>query len=100
MTVVETVRDSSSSGEFTDYDWEMLIEAIDQKECTPFLGSGACYGMLPTGKSLAEKWAKEIDYPFKDDDNLPRVAQYFALQRGADLPRLRIARAFGPIQPD
>jgi hypothetical protein len=100
MVVVTAARDSSSSGEFTEYDWEMLIEAIEQKECTPFLGSGACYDVLPTGKGLASEWAAEIGYPFKDDDNLPRVAQYLALERGAEMPRRRIAKAFGEIKPD
>jgi hypothetical protein len=100
MTVVAATRDSSSPAEFSEHDWQMLIEAIELKWCTPFLGSGACYGMLPTGRSLASSWADELGYPFKDDDNLPRVAQYFALMRGADQPRARIARAFLPVKPD
>src|SRR5713101_7067460 len=102
MTVVAALHDPYRSDEFTEQDWRMLIRAINVKSCTPFLGSGACYGVLPTGRSIAQSWAKNAEhpYPFKDDDNLPRVAQYIAMMEGGDEPRNRIVETFSPIHPD
>ena len=32
-----------SSG-LTDADWNVLLQRIQDKECTPFIGAGACAG--------------------------------------------------------
>src|SRR5262245_44746296 len=61
---------------WTETNWKMLLLAIKQKRCTPFLGSGACFPTLPQGAMVAKKWACDFGYPFNDDHNLPRVAQY------------------------
>lgn len=60
--------------------WRALVRAIKAKKCTPFLGAGACDPVLPLGKDLARQWAREYKYPFKDSDNLVRVAQFAAVQ--------------------
>ena len=31
----------------SEEDWEILLRRIDKGKCTPFLGAGACYGVLP-----------------------------------------------------
>lgn len=80
--------------EWKDDDWKNLVLSIKVGQCTPFIGSGACYGILPTGRSLAKEWAREIDYPFPDDENLPKVAQYLAVEQRADVPRNRIVDRF------
>lgn len=92
-----------SSDRLSEKDWNALIRAIELKLCTPFLGSGACYGLLPTGTKLAEKWANEKDvrYPFKDIDNLPRVAQYVAVNVNPLDVRNRILQEFSAAKkPD
>src|SRR3954451_6243476 len=75
-------------------DWEALLLAIKFGQCTPFVGAGASVGTLPLGGELAERWAKRDQYPFGDVRNLPRVAQYTAVTRGANLPRLRVKEEF------
>jgi hypothetical protein len=82
---------------WADEEWNSLLEAIKYKQCTPFLGAGACSGTLPTGKAVAREWAEEVGYPFPDKDNLPRVAQYMAMREGSlgsMTPKLRISDRF------
>jgi hypothetical protein len=82
-------------------DWEGLLLAIKYKQCTPFLGAGACAGVLPLGRDIAMEWANEYDYPFQDTQNLVRVAQYVAIERGPKTPKYRIIEKFsGKGQPD
>src|ERR1044071_6110209 len=91
--------DRYRSDQFTEKDWQTLRLAIDVKACTPFLGAGACYGTLPTGKAIAQEWAEDIDYPFPDRDNLPRVAQYMAVDSHANEPRNRLVKTIGGVPP-
>jgi hypothetical protein len=62
----------------TDVDWELLISRIKKGLCTPFIGAGACAGILPTGTELANKWAAQFKYPMADCMDLIKVAQYVA----------------------
>lgn len=64
----------------TEYDWNVLLQRVHDGKCTPFLGAGACYGFLPTGSVIAEKWAKEFDYPNPDHSDLAQVAQFVAVK--------------------
>lgn len=82
--------------------WEQLLYSIRYNECTPFLGAGACHGVLPMGAEIACGWAKEHDYPFKDCHNLPRVAQFVAMQEGsgARLSRYKLRSMFEGRYPD
>jgi hypothetical protein len=50
--------------------WEILLERIREKKCTPFLGAGACAGALPLGGELARDLADAQDYPFEDRSDL------------------------------
>lgn len=83
--------------EWTEADWGNLLLAIDAKQCTPFLGAGAASGVLPNGKDLAQRWALEHHYPFKDSDNLPRVAQYMNVKKLA--PKLRLKKECEDLKP-
>lgn len=74
--------------------WEQLLYLIWYKKCTPFLGAGACAGVLPMGKTIAEAWAKKYGYPFPDSGNLPRVAQFMTVMHGPLLPRLKLMAQF------
>jgi len=62
-------------------DWDLLLRRIDQGKCTPFLGAGACWPHLPLSSQIAQDLAKKYDYPLPDIDNLPRVAQFLAIER-------------------
>jgi hypothetical protein len=63
-------------------DWNRLVQQLHDGECTPFIGSGACVGTLPTGRRLALEFAEEYGYPFADPDNLARVMQFVAAEVG------------------
>jgi hypothetical protein len=66
-------------------EWERLIYQLRTGDCTPFLGSGACAGTLPTGTALSREMARRWDYPYDDDRELPRVAQFAAMKYGEAL---------------
>lgn len=66
----------------SDSDWTSLLERIKAGRCTPFLGAGACYDVLPLGSDIARILAEEYDYPLSDTFELPRVTQYLAVKLG------------------
>jgi hypothetical protein len=75
-------------------DWKILIDRINDGKCTPFLGAGACYGVLPLGGEIAEAWAQESKYPFEDAADLVRVAQFVASENDHMTPKERIVKEF------
>lgn len=78
----------------SDRDWDILIQRIRDKKCTPFLGAGACYGVLPLGGDIAREWAKQHDYPLEDASNLISVAQFLALKNDRMFPKEQIVKMF------
>ncbi|MFS1299405.1 SIR2 family protein [Streptosporangium longisporum] len=66
-------------------EWERLLDQLESGDCTPFLGSGACVGALPTGVALSREMARRWEYPFDDDHDLPRVTQYAVMKYGDPL---------------
>ena len=65
----------------TEKDWDTLLYMINRSKCTPFLGAGVNHGILPLGPELANKLAEKFGYPFKDCEDLSRVAQFVAIDR-------------------
>lgn len=61
-------------------DWEILLDRIAEGGCTPFLGAGVNYGLLPLGKDVARAWSHEHHYPLAESEDLPKVAQYLAVR--------------------
>jgi hypothetical protein len=102
MATNAQVLNEEQPGGMTAGDWEGLLYAIRYKECTPFLGAGACAGVLPLGKGIAMAWAEEYKYPFPDNWNLVRVAQYVAvITRNEKTPKFKIIEEFkGWGRPD
>lgn len=92
MTNSEILNAAQPYG-WDESDWTALMFAIDDGACTPFLGAGACAGVLPLGREVAEAMAREFKYPFPDTGNLVRVAQYTSLI-DAMLPKRYLARLF------
>ncbi|HKN83614.1 MAG TPA: SIR2 family protein [Pyrinomonadaceae bacterium] len=85
----------------TDNDWDILIQRIRDKKCTPFLGAGACYGVLPLGAAIAQQWASQYEYPLDDASNLIAVAQFLALKNDRMFPKEEIVRMFKTFkEPD
>ncbi|SRR6266487_3254088 len=86
-----------------EHQWELLLGRIKDGRCTPFLGAGACHGTLPLGGSIAEKWAKQHQYPLDDSHDLARVSQYVAVKYEDPMyPKERILHEFfdGVSTPD
>lgn len=99
MADARTLNASQPDG-WDENDWEGLLLSIRQKECTPFLGAGACAGVLPLGSEIAAEWAHEYDYPFQDTHNLVRVAQYLSIKALANTPKRKIRDKFSGKLPD
>ncbi len=84
-----------------DSEWEVLLSRIEEGRCTPFLGAGACHPPLPLGSQIAREWAKEYGYPFEDDGDLVRVAQFVAMNYDPMWPKGEILRRIeGQGTPD
>jgi len=80
-----------------DKDWSLLIRSIKLGRCTPFLGAGACYGVLPLGADIARQWASSNDYPFEDSNNLIKVAQFLAVENYPMFPKDEIVQMFSDL---
>ena len=74
--------------------WDLLLRRIKAGNCTPFLGAGACAGILPLGRTLAQNWAQQYDYPLDDPGDLVRVSQYIAVTQDPMWPKEKIVREF------
>lgn len=72
-------------------DWELLVDKVNRRQCTPFLGAGVSYPSMPTGAELSEELATRYPYPLTDKWNLPRVAQYVATTFDAEFVKARVA---------
>jgi SIR2-like domain len=79
---VETGSQPPTAMNFSEAEWNELVEAIKDGSCIPFLGAGACVGYLPTGTELAEKLSEIIRFPVGNSDrrNLTSVATYTAVE--------------------
>lgn len=71
----------------TENDWRILVRRIHRGECTPFLGAGACYGLVPTAREAVTQWVKEYGHPLKDTDDLASAAQYLAVTYDPSTPK-------------
>lgn len=81
-------------------EWQILIDRISDKKCTPFLGAGACFGTLPTGGELAHELSQKYRYPLDGGDDLARVAQFLAVEyEDGIFPKDQIVKRFAKIAP-
>jgi hypothetical protein len=69
-----------------DTDWTSLLQMIQNKRCTPFLGAGASVPCLPTASELARQMALQYNYPIaRECGDLAKVAQFVAVTTGNSL---------------
>jgi hypothetical protein len=79
----------------------LLLDRIKEGKCTPFLGAGASYGVLPLGSDIAQEWATAEGYPLDDNSDLASVAQFLAVKYDAIRPKDMLIRRFAtPSLPD
>ncbi len=84
----------------SENDWRILLSRIRAGTCTPFLGAGAAYGVLPLGGAIAQEWATENGYPLDDSTDLIKVSQFMAVEMGdAKYPKEEIAARFKKVAP-
>jgi hypothetical protein len=82
----------------SEEDWDILVESIKDKTCTPFIGAGACKGSLPLGSELAREWAQKFKYPLSDTGDLARVSQYLAVKKFEMYPKKIIEDRFQQVK--
>ena len=80
-------------------DWLLLLRRIKDGKCTPFLGAGACYGVLPLAREIAKDWSREYASPMTDCDDLARVAQFLAIQFDPMFPKEELLENFQSVSP-
>lgn len=63
--------------------WDSLIGNIRRGRCTPILGYGVLEPFIGSTRDIAARWAEDYGFPLalEEGDDLPRVAQYIALQK-------------------
>jgi SIR2-like domain len=83
----------------TDDEWDELLDNISREKCTPFIGAGACSGILPLAKDISNQWASEYNYPFEDNSDLARVAQFLSIRRSEIFPKQELQSLFRSINP-
>jgi hypothetical protein len=71
--------------------WENLLNAIDQDNCIPFIGQSTLEFFnqvddqaFTTYPELAKEWADKYDYPIGGAYELPKIAQYLAINEGRE----------------
>ncbi|MCL4297967.1 MAG: SIR2 family protein [Anaerolineae bacterium] len=82
-----------------DEDWIDILLPIKYGKCTPFLGAGACFGVLPLASDLAQEWAKEHDFPLPGPQDLARIAQFIAVKRNPMRPKYEIKTMLERTKP-
>jgi hypothetical protein len=80
-------------------DWHVLLELIEEGQCTPLLGAGVVSGVLPLPSAIARQWAQEFAYPLGDADDLARVAQYLAIDHYEMFPKVALQQQFKDVAP-
>lgn len=74
--------------------WDTILERISRGKCTPFLGAGACYGLIPLAADLAKELSSAYPELVGDSDDLARVSQFIATWHDSDTPKYTIMRLF------
>jgi hypothetical protein len=88
-----------SSPGLSDSDWNLLLDRISEKECTPFIGAGACAGTIPLATELAAQWADEHEWPLRVPPNLAEIAQFLAIRGDPSAPKDKLRKQLRAVQP-
>jgi hypothetical protein len=80
--------------------WDVLLTAIENKKCTPFVGAGVSSEWIRLD-DICRRWVKDLKYPLDDSDDLSKVAQFIAIMKDALAPnRMLSAEIQKIILPD
>jgi len=97
MSAVMSVEAPTRLERLKDSDWRVLIDRINEKKCTPILGTGMRNSVLTLRSKIAEQWARDEGYPLEDCGDLARVARFVSLTYDADYTRRKLVEQMGAI---
>lgn len=88
--------------------WANLVSEIEEKKCIPFIGEGALEifnsedkNTFLTSREIAGDWSQKYGYPLEDFFQLPKVAQFLAIEEGEMFPKLTLSGILKKIpKPD
>ncbi len=74
--------------------WRGLCSEIEAGNCTPVLGPGLTDAFLGSRHEVARGWANQEHFPLAHHhrEDLPRVAQYLAVDQGLNFPRTKLVK--------
>ena len=86
--------------------WENLLDAITQGKCIPIIGESVLeyFNQVDdpsfiTSEEVATKWAEEYNYPLAGPYQLPKVAQFLAIdQANEKFPKETMSRIIGEMK--
>ncbi len=70
--------------------WDSLLANMSRGKCTPIIGFGVYEDMFGDASTLARRWGETFHYPFQEDDQLPQIAQYLAINQDGQFPRQQL----------
>ncbi len=97
MATARMSPDAHFGEEPDPFPWQTIIDSIEDRTLTPFLGAGISSPPLPGAHDLAEKLADAKAYPFKVKD-LMEVAQYAATLADPSAPKRFVRKLFEQIE--
>jgi hypothetical protein len=80
-------------------DWKVLVDRINDRKCTPILGTGMRSRVLTLRAKIAQQWADEEGYPLEDSTNLARVARFLSLKYDSEYTRQKLVDQMAEIVP-
>jgi SIR2-like domain len=79
-------------------DWEILLDRINDKKCTPILGTGTRSEVLTLRSKIASEWAIKYGYPrLEGAVNLARVSRFISIQYDSDFTKRRLVEQLQTI---
>lgn len=84
---------------FSGDDWDILIDRIREKGCTPFIGPGAHRDGFARLSAVAHRFAKRWDYPFDDAGELARVGRFVSARFDYDFAKNRLLEEYAKFEP-
>jgi hypothetical protein len=88
-------------GELDERTWKLLLGRLSGEEhrCTPILGPELSFGSMAARAALAREWAHELEFPFEEQHDLPRVAQFAATMNSDDDAKREFIQRFQRVAP-
>lgn len=80
-------------------DWKVLIARINEKKCTPILGTGMRSSVVTLRSKIAQDWTKDEGYPLEDSTDLARVARFISLKYDPEYTRRKLVDQMATIKP-